>query len=319
MKVTRAAEIRQTNYTRTRFYSALGFCSLGLVVYLMAAVAFSQELAPASDLLPETLKQLSSKDASSRRNAAAELGQTNDFRAVPGLIRALRDSDPFVRAQAADSLKFLRARQASSELTRLLVNDPEVRVRQAASQALAQIADPKTTPVLIQCLKDPEDKVRYGCIKALGVLRDPTAVAPLSELANDPNSHLAGQALSALGSIESSEAKEVVKSKLEAKDPRIQSAACWASARQHDDAGMQVCIKLLSSQDAKMRLDAANALRLMGDGRAEAALQKALEKEREFTARRMMGMALERVKERTARGGRGEEKREKVGVKGKKK
>ena len=63
-----------------------------------------------------------------------------DAAAVPELIQALKNADPFTREQAARSLAAIgpKAKEAEVQLTRA-VQDRDSQVRRAAAQALAAI------------------------------------------------------------------------------------------------------------------------------------------------------------------------------------
>ncbi|MBU0494616.1 MAG: HEAT repeat domain-containing protein, partial [Chloroflexi bacterium] len=82
-----------------------------------------------------------SPDASARGNAAEALGWIGSPLATAALVQALEDSDSTVRARTAWALGELAAPQARAALERAQVRDPSLAVRQAAGQALTQIAE----------------------------------------------------------------------------------------------------------------------------------------------------------------------------------
>jgi HEAT repeat protein len=85
-------------------------------------------------------KMLTSADASARGNAAEALGWIGSPSATAALVQALGDSDSAVRARTAWALGELAAPQARAALERAQARDPSLVVRQAAGQALTQIA-----------------------------------------------------------------------------------------------------------------------------------------------------------------------------------
>jgi HEAT repeat protein len=82
----------------------------------------------------------SSPDAAARGHAAEALGWIASPSATAALVQALEDSDSAVRARTAWALGELAAPQARAALERAQARDPSQAVRQAASQALTQIA-----------------------------------------------------------------------------------------------------------------------------------------------------------------------------------
>jgi HEAT repeat protein len=85
-------------------------------------------------------QMLASADASARGNAAEALGWIGSPSATEALVQALGDSDSAVRARTAWALGELAAPQARAALERAQARDPSLAVREAAGQALTQIA-----------------------------------------------------------------------------------------------------------------------------------------------------------------------------------
>lgn len=74
-----------------------------------------------------------------RWTAAEVLGLLGDPEAGALLQMSLNDPDPFVRRNAAQSLGYLRYNEATADLKRLQLADPDVRVRAAAGLALESL------------------------------------------------------------------------------------------------------------------------------------------------------------------------------------
>ena len=79
---------------------------------------------------------LNDSDSAARAAAANALGVIGDPLAFDPLIAALNDSDSNIRRKAAESLGDMGDDRAIEPLTYLANNDPNVRVRNAADQAL---------------------------------------------------------------------------------------------------------------------------------------------------------------------------------------
>lgn len=88
--------------------------SCALVAVMLLAVAQAQELGR-----EQAAQQLSRGDALARREAAVRLGEVGTSADVPGLVRALRDSDDDTRAEAERSLWRIWSRSGDPEVDRL--------------------------------------------------------------------------------------------------------------------------------------------------------------------------------------------------------
>jgi hypothetical protein len=98
---------------------------------------------PAGRTFEEIQPQLQAADADLRAQAAYELGQIGDTRAIEPLIQALQnDAAGSVRAAAATALGQLQAGSAAGFLQRAAQADPDPAVRSAANAALAQVGGP---------------------------------------------------------------------------------------------------------------------------------------------------------------------------------
>ncbi|MFO0957807.1 MAG: HEAT repeat domain-containing protein [Isosphaeraceae bacterium] len=102
---------------------------------------------PPNDPLPAEIERLRSWNGSTRMEAAMLLGKVGDNRAVPALIRAMRD-------------------------------DHKDEVRENSAFALGLIGDPSARPYLeVAANSDSRRKVRDAALKALGMMDQAAAVA----------------------------------------------------------------------------------------------------------------------------------------------
>lgn len=114
--------------------------------------------------------------------------QTNhqERAAVPGLLDALHDDDPRLRAAAAKSLGEIGDAAAVPELLRAMNTDPDGNIRWQASGALSKIGE-AAVPGLAEALKDEDWKVRRSAAEALSGMREPSALPALIEAMTDRN------------------------------------------------------------------------------------------------------------------------------------
>jgi HEAT repeat protein len=105
--------------------------------------------------------------------AAADLGATE---AIPDLLRLLRASDPHTRVAAAKALGKLQAVEAAQPLREIAGSDEVGRVRSYAAEALARLADPQSTPLLVELLASSRWRDRMAAAHTLALVGDPTAL-----------------------------------------------------------------------------------------------------------------------------------------------
>jgi HEAT repeat protein len=147
---------------------------------------------------PRLLRTLSGAETAVERRAAAEaLGLMRSRRAVPSLLRALRDPSMSVRRSASRALLRVGAREAVPRIARLL-RDESGGVRVLAAGVLGRFGDPRAVPGLLRALKDEKWYVRQAAARALGELRDPRGSSPLRRATMDPRPAVAREARRAL-------------------------------------------------------------------------------------------------------------------------
>ncbi len=94
----------------------------------------------------------------------------------------LTNLDARVRADAANTMARLRAKNANAALRGMLMNDADPTARANAARALGAAEDKEAVNMLIVAAADDDDqRVRVSAIRALATLRDPFAVDRLLE------------------------------------------------------------------------------------------------------------------------------------------
>ena len=156
------------------------------------------------------------KESEIRMLAASEMAKIGNQAAVPILMAISHDKDPYLVAEALNSLIQLKAPRAVPLLEEKL-SDNHYRIRMAALRGLYKLADidvfkaaclnavkddhpevrktaitfigwkdySEGVPPLVQCLKDEDERVKQVAIAALGNIRDKAAVMPLIKLLSD--------------------------------------------------------------------------------------------------------------------------------------
>ncbi len=162
-----------------------------------AAKAMEQLVAQGSNVYPSVAKHAENMDAHVRRRGAVVLGQLGQPRAAEVLMPMLDDSEPPVRAAAAEALGQLGADDSVSKLAQLVASaSEELAVRISAARALVSLAEQTAVSQLAQAMayrpvvdvvdEDEDEKddswlLRVEAAWALGATATPEAVRALSD------------------------------------------------------------------------------------------------------------------------------------------
>lgn len=270
----------------------------------------------------------STGNAGLRAAAALGLGMAGGKSAVPELIRALRDDDADVRANAVWALGRTEDGRSVAPI-RDLMTDESVAVRQASAVALGRLDSVSSGPVLERALRqDRADGVRRNAAWALGEIEARTAGATLATAARSDkdagvremaawaiaNAEIRDQApvlVQALARDSSDRARETAAwalGSLEARDavdalgeaagtdprPRVRGAAAWALGQIAPPAAPRGLIKAVADADVDVRTKAAWALSEIRDSTAVSAVRDAFRRETDRRARRAQVRAMMR-------------------------
>jgi HEAT repeat protein len=173
----------------------------------------------------------------------------------PVLVGALRDSVPAVRREAAGALSSLNA-PVAQELLAALTSERDPTVCQALTYALGRV--PRSQPQVPQIENALDAEAR--------------SESPLVREA----------AIWSLGSLNSSRARDRVRSALRDPTESVKVAAIQSAGRQRDSQAVPVLISLLSTSMASVRAAVMDALGLIGDRRAISPLIGYLKDDNEF-------------------------------------
>jgi HEAT repeat protein len=145
----------------------------------------TEQSSPDPDL-EKLVTQLTSSDVEQRRDAAYLMGGKGGPDAVPHLIKALSDTDLYVRTYAIQSLRDRREPRAVKRLCELLTEqarDPQIVSN--VMRALGSIKSSEAVPALVAALDSKEAFTRYDAAFALGEIGDPAAIPALEKLSSD--------------------------------------------------------------------------------------------------------------------------------------
>lgn len=199
------------------------------------------------------------RDRVVRENAAKLISDrpgTNDFHE---LVRALDDSDFWVRGYCAHALGRAGNPAALKPLFRLLYDDNWF-VRAEAAAALGKLGDPRAVGWLIQLLPDPDGNVRYNAARALYDLATDSARSSLRRALELAAPAQQFDIAVALARIHDSAALKPLAAAVHDKDPEIRRAAGRALGECGLPEGTNAMVVLLRDTDQTVREQAQAAM-----------------------------------------------------------
>jgi putative membrane-bound dehydrogenase-like protein len=165
---------------------------------VLRAIAVNKNAAPAMDLVLGVLAN-PKENAGLLLDAVAAAERVGGSKASTALATIVgTDAAPETIARALTALGNLKAIDAIPTIASRLGSD-DIRVRNAASDALTNIGGPAVTKALVPLLKDKKVEIRRLAIAALGSLKSPAAVDPLLQAFADPETK--AEAVAALSGI----------------------------------------------------------------------------------------------------------------------
>jgi HEAT repeat protein len=219
---------------------------------------------------------------------------------VMRLMAALESDDPRMRASAARQLGIVRPLGVWNELLAAL-DDADPAVRLAAADALGRINDPAAVPGLLIAIEHPSEQIRLGAARALGIMGVEAAVEPLRAMLLQGEGLEVSIAGEALGRIGGPAATNALLTSLADPRPTARWHVAMAALEGMDEPAVAPLVKVLDSQDAHARRNAAQALGWIGSSSATEALLGALKKDGDATVRGQAAWALGEIGDPAAR------------------
>ncbi|MBZ0284819.1 MAG: HEAT repeat domain-containing protein [Anaerolineae bacterium] len=205
-----------------------------------------------------TVKSL--RDAGhSHWKAIYALGQLGDARAIEPLIAALKDPEHDVRRLAVHALGKLGDNRILEPLSQLL-NDPNPDVRTYIADTLWRFGSDGLDS-LIEMTKDEDIRVQQAAIDAIGKIRDTRATqAVINVLKSNSSSHVRSVAAHVLGKMEQRDAQKHLTKALKDKDPRVRSSTVIGLWKLGNRKNIPLIVKALDDDDPNVRYCAALSL-----------------------------------------------------------
>lgn len=135
--------------------------------------------------IPDLVEALRSKDDKLMYESLVAIQKIGDPAAAPRISFLLRDLQEKIQVQALETTGLLRNQEAAPQVRDALSHARTVKVKRAALEALAMLADPADHAIFLENLHDKDDQVRAAAEEGLGRLRNPMDRAALSMAFND--------------------------------------------------------------------------------------------------------------------------------------
>jgi HEAT repeat protein len=230
--------------------------------------------------LPALLDALRGEFYTVRSRAARALGAIRDPQAIQPLLEALSDNEPEVRIGALVGLGRFQDSRTFDRMADLLLEDPQIEVRQAAAIALGGTKHPQALPYLMVALRDPfwwyeREQAAGELLKAIEGM-GPLAVEALLEALTDSEMTVRRYAATLLGRIKDPRVIEPLGMSLYDTHFEVGRAAAVSLAG-FGGRGLKLLAEALHHPEAWLRQHAVAGLTLSGDQRIVPAILEMLQ------------------------------------------
>jgi HEAT repeat protein len=134
-----------------------------------------------SAAVPQLGEALHSKDNQTIYEGLVALQKIRDASSGPRVTFLVRDLDERIQVTAIETAGLLLDREAAPDLREVIGRARTVRIRRAATSALAMLADASDHDLFVHALADNDDAVRGAGAEGLGRLKNPADLASLEK------------------------------------------------------------------------------------------------------------------------------------------
>jgi HEAT repeat protein len=252
-----------------RFAAAIAALSVG---FALPGSALAGKRSSFEDLLAN----LKSPNASTRRKAAEELGESRRREAIGPLSALVRDPEVKVRLEVVRALNALRDVSAVPALVASL-GDGDPHIREEAIATLVEIyAETDRTGPVGRFLDTFSDEVDRSSVPPYVVV-DPSVHEALARALLDERSHIRAEAAYALGILDGRSALRNLTTALQDPDPDVRAAAATAVGKLGTADDGRALVPLLADESSAVRLRVLHALGVLKVTAAGPALREMYE------------------------------------------
>lgn len=188
--------------------------------------------------------------------AVAALHRIGSREVLDQALVLVASNDPRVRARGADILGQLGSPERNfldeclAAATKLIAQDTDPRVLDAAATALGHLHDSRGNDALISISRNADAHVRFAVAFALGGRNEPAAIATLIQLTTDEDGHVRDWAtfgLGELGETDTPEVREALYSRINDPDADTRYEALCGLAKRLDHRALPVLVRALEA------------------------------------------------------------------------
>lgn len=197
---------------------------------------------------------LSDEEAEVRASAACNLGEIQNEKAVPHLIRVARqDTDQEVRFQALSALESYHTPEIFNYLIHEAYHGQELRMlRQTVAHQLGDYDHEEAVDALLSLLQDDDPHVLIPTVDSLFKLNRPRLKKVWQKvLLASFHPYLVQIAAQALANLEESALFDVVSPFVANNDPKVREGAAYALGAIHDQRAISCLLKLAQKDSAQ--------------------------------------------------------------------
>jgi HEAT repeat protein len=203
------------------------------------------------NVVPLLVEKLADTDLETRKAAVIALGRIGDIRAVPDLIRMLRD-EADLRIIVAGALARIGDRRAFDGLLEL-IGDEDAGVRQSAIAALNSLGHPEMPKRMAALLLSPNALVRESAVRIAGYFSYPEVADLLIQLCHDPDLSVRCAAIEQMPFVESSRSVEKLGAALSDTSAKARAAAARALGHIDHKFAQPQLLRALADSDSWVR------------------------------------------------------------------
>jgi len=152
-------------------------------------------------IIPVLIKLLEDADWNIRRNALIALTRLKAYEAFHYILKALDDPTEIVRTTAVEAIGKLGNKAGVRQLEKMYRVSVDRGIKSQIIEALGEIRDPETVPLIIEAVSDSYSGVRLRAVEALKKIKDQRAIPALKKALSDPFDYISRAAWNALKEI----------------------------------------------------------------------------------------------------------------------
>jgi HEAT repeat protein len=187
-----------------------------------------------------------------------------DGAAREAIRNMLYDTNPRVRMEAVDALGDIGDRESAPLMTQML-SDPDPNVRREAIDSFADWGHKESSPLIARLLNDPDASVRREAVIALGTLGSSEAGFSISQLLSDSSSSVREQAADVLGRIKARDGAAALIQALNDSNQRVRGEAIASLGEIGATEAIPYLRDLYQRDTGRDRIRLVTALRSLGD------------------------------------------------------